>query len=313
MGNILTTTAPIFILMLIGFIAVRTRLVSEDGMVSMSKVVIYFTLPALIFSTLAGMKFEEVIIPGYFFGYMIGSLIMLLGGLFVYTKLFKRPLSESTIRAVGMSNSNSAFFAYPVMLLAFSNPPTAAFTMALIIENIVVLPLTFMILEYSSSRGAGRSTFSMIKATAKRLLKNPLIIAVTAGLVASTLHVELPATANRVLVMLSGASATLALIVLGGSLVGNSLKGNARDIGIVSFGKLILHPFMVGITLYLMPGVETNMMLGGVLIAAVPMMSIYPIIGSPYGQRAICASTLLVTTISSFFTLMLVLQLLHIQ
>ncbi len=313
MGNILTTTAPIFILMILGFIAVRTKLVSEDGMVSMSKVVIYFTLPALIFSTLARMEFDEVIIPSYFFGYMIGSLIMLFGGLFLYSKVFKRPLSESTIRGVGMANSNSAFFAYPVMLLAFSNPPTAAFTMALIIENIVVLPVTFMILEFSSSQGGDRSTWSMLKATAKRLTKNPLIIAVTAGLVASNLHVDLPDTADRVLVMLSGASATLALIVLGGSLVGNSVKGNARDITIVTFGKLVLHPIAVGVMLFLMPGVDNTMILGGILIAAVPMMSIYPIIGSAYGQRAICASTLLVTTIASFFTLMVVLQVLSIQ
>jgi len=41
------------------------------------------------------------------------------------------------------------------MLLAFSNPPTAAFAMSLIIENILILPITFVILEVCSSRGQG--------------------------------------------------------------------------------------------------------------------------------------------------------------
>ncbi|TYL48833.1 AEC family transporter [Marinomonas sp. IMCC 4694] len=313
MLTIVAITTPIFIMMVLGFLAVRVKLVPSDTIAGMSKIVLYFTLPALIFSTLARMEFDEVIVPTYLVTYAVGSMLTLFIGLFISVTVMKRSLTESTLKGLGMANSNSAFFAYPVMLLAFSSPPTAAFAMSLIIENMLILPLAFIILEASSSSGQGLKPALMIYTVMKRLIKNPLIIAVTGGVLASTFHLTLPAVIDRVLVMLSGASATLALIVLGGSLVGTSLKGNAKDITFVACGKLILHPMMIAIVAFLMPDMDRNLVLGGILIAAVPMMSIYPIIGNQYGYRSLCASILLVTTLASFVTLAVILSLMRLS
>lgn len=313
MLTIVAITTPIFIMIMLGYLAVRSQLVPGDTIAGMSKIVMYFTLPALIFSTLARMEFDEVIVPTYLATYAIGSVLTLLIGLFISLKVMKKSLTESTLKGLGMSNSNSAFFAYPVMLLAFSDPPTASFAMSLIIENILILPLAFVILEVSSSRGQGLNPVRMVYTVLKRLIKNPLILAVTGGVLASTFHLAMPAVIDRVLVMLSGASATLALIVLGGSLVGTSLKGNATDIGFVTTGKLVLHPLMIAVVSLFMPEMDRNLLLGGILIAAVPMMSIYPIIGSQYGFRSVCASILLITTLASFVTLAIILSLMGLS
>ena len=309
MLTIIAITTPIFIMIFLGYFAVRSQLVPSETIAGMSKIVMYFTLPALIFSTLARMEFDDVIVPVYLATYAIGSVLTLLIGLFISLKLMNKSLTESTLKGLGMSNSNSAFFAYPVMLLAFSNPPTASFAMSLIIENILILPLAFVILEVSSSSGQGLNPVKMAYTVLKRLIKNPLILAVTGGVLASTFHLALPAVIDRVLVMLSGASATLALIVLGGSLVGTSLKGNTKDICFVTIGKLILHPVMIAVVALFMPEMDRNLLLGGILIAAVPMMSIYPIIGNQYGFRSLCASILLITTLVSFVTLAIILSL----
>lgn len=309
MLTIIAITTPIFIMIFLGYFAVRSQLVPSETIAGMSKIVMYFTLPALIFSTLARMEFDDVIVPVYLATYAIGSVLTLLIGLFISLKLMNKSLTESTLKGLGMSNSNSAFFAYPVMLLAFSNPPTASFAMSLIIENILILPLAFVILEVSSSSGQGLNPVKMAYTVLKRLIKNPLILAVTGGVLASTFHLALPAVIDRVLVMLSGASATLALIVLGGSLVGTSLKGNTKDICFVTIGKLILHPVMIAVVALFMPEMDRNLLLGGILIAAVPMMSIYPIIGNQYGFRSLCASILLITTLASFVTLAIILSL----
>lgn len=313
MLTIIAITTPIFIMIILGYLAVRVKLVPGDTIAGMAKIVMYFTLPALIFSTLARMEFDEVIVPAYIATYAIGSILTLLIGLFISLKVMKRSLIESTLKGAGMACSNSAFFAYPVMLLAFSNPPTAAFAMSLIVENILVLPMMFVMLEVSASRGQGLKPSHLFYGVLKRLIKNPLILAVTGGVLASTFHLELPAVIDRVLVMLSGASATLALIVLGGSLVGTSLTGNAKDICFVTTGKLVLHPLMIAVVALFMPEMDRNLLLGGILIAAVPMMSIYPIIGSQYGFRSLCASTLLITTLMSFLTLAVILSLMGLN
>ncbi|RUM53413.1 MAG: hypothetical protein DSY85_08950 [Marinomonas sp.] len=125
----------------------------------------------------------------------------------------------------------------------------------------------------------------------------------------SQFHLALPAVADRVLVMLSGASATLALMVLGGSLVGTNIKGNVTDISAIALGKLLIHPLCMAIFMWLIPGIDPHLQMGAIILAAVPMMSIYPIIGSQYGYRSFCASTLLITTLLSFVTLSLLLTL----
>lgn len=312
MLTILATTAPIFIMILLGFIAVRGKLVPSDTLGGMSKIVMYFTLPALIFSTLARMEYHDVIIPSFLIAYATGSIITFFIGLLISYKILHRPLTESAIKGAGMGISNSAYFAYPVMLLAFQDPPTAAFAMALIIENIIMMPLVFIMLEISSSQRQSLNPRHMFYSIIKRLITNPLILSVIAGVFASGFHIQLPQVMDKVLVMLSGASATLALIILGGSLVGSALRGNIRDVSFVTIGKLILHPAMVAFMFMLIPDMDQNLKLGGILIAAVPMMSIYPIIASQYGFRSLCASILFATTLASFFTIIAILSLMGI-
>ena len=53
MLTIVAITTPIFIMILLGYFAVRINLVPGETIAGMAKIVMYFTLPALIFSTLA--------------------------------------------------------------------------------------------------------------------------------------------------------------------------------------------------------------------------------------------------------------------
>ena len=98
MLTIIAITTPIFIMIILGYLAVRVKLVPGDTIAGMAKIVMYFTLPALIFSTLARMEFDEVIVPAYIATYAIGSILTLLIGLFISLKVMKRSLIESTLK-----------------------------------------------------------------------------------------------------------------------------------------------------------------------------------------------------------------------
>jgi len=60
---------------------------------------------------------------------------------------------------------------------------------------------------------------------------------------------------------------------------------------------------------WLLPPFAPDLQKAVIIMAAVPMMAIYPILGERYSYRAFCASALLVTTIAAFFSLALVLGL----
>ena len=53
----------------------------------------------------------------------------------------------------------------------------------------------------------------------------------------------------------------------------------------------------------LLPPMQRELQMIVVLMAAVPMLGIYPILAQKYGQDAVAAAAQLGTTVASFFTL----------
>lgn len=135
-----------------------------------------------------------------------------------------------------------------------------------------------------------------------RLLRNPLIIAIVAGVAFSMAGLEMPAPVARVVELLSAASAPVALFYIGCVLAGISLKGMGADIGVVVLGKLVLHPLAVLGACMLVPLDDPPSRSALVLNAGMPMLSIYPILGRPYAKEDVCAAALVAATAVSFVT-----------
>ncbi len=310
MLSILSTTAPIFIIIALGFIAVRTRLFPAEAVAGLGRFVIYFALPALIFSTVSQMAFSEVIDRHYLLVYGLGSMLAFVAGIGLSKALKGDSLSQGAIKGMGMSMSNSAFVGLPVLLLAFDDPPTNAFAMNLMIENMVVLPVALIVMEFSQGRGNSESLGAIIRPVAGRVVRNPLVIAIVAGVLASLANVEVPQVLQDSLDMLGRTSATVALFFVGASLVGTSLRGNIGEIGGVALGKLTLHPLMMVLLIWLLPDFDPQLQTAAILLAAMPMASVYPIIGSLYGYRRLTSSILLAGTVLSFFSISIALAVL---
>lgn len=306
---VLSITAPIFILIGIGYAAVRSGLMPQEAIPGLGRFVIYFTLPALIFSTIARMHLSEVVEPNYMAIYGIGSLATLAIGVLFNLKVLRNNLTESSVNATGMTLPNSAFVGYPILLQTFDSPPTQAFAMAVMVENVLILPIALVLLEIASGRDRNVQLGDIWRSVFGRIVRNPLIIAITAGITVSALALPLPAVLDQSLDLLSRASAATALFVIGGSLVGNQIRGKLSNFGTVVSGKLLLHPLIIALLLLLWPDFDPVLQTALLLTAAMPMFSIFPIIGGNYGLGKQCAGMLLVTTALSFVTLTIILRL----
>ncbi|MNG30533.1 hypothetical protein D3C84_1161650 [compost metagenome] len=64
------------------------------------------------------------------------------------------------------------------------------------------------------------------------------------------------------------------------------------DVVQITLGKLVLHPLAVALAFALVPGIDPQLRIAGLLIASAPMFSIYPLIGQPYGLESRCAAVL---------------------
>lgn len=300
MLTILGITAPIFILIAIGFFACRSGLITRDQTAGMGRFVITFALPALVVRALLERPLAEVVNWNYMLAYGLGSLLVFGLGYGFARRVRKDSVSGSALVGLGMSVSNSGFVGYPIVVMAVGAPAGVALALGMIIENLMMIPLALTLAELG--RQSGGSVWQALGGTVRNLVRHPILIAITVALLLAILDLHPPPVAMRVIDMLATASAPVALFVIGASLNGMKPGGLLLDVGQMAVGKLIVHPLMVLLCLSLMPISDPVLVSAGVLMAAAPMMSIYPILGARYGFEGRSAAALVGATVVSFLT-----------
>lgn len=301
MLTILSVTGPIFILIALGFGAVHQGVLDRSDMKGLGGFVINFALPPLLFNAMAQRSLAEAMNFRLLLAYALGSLGVVAAGLMIVCIVQKRSLRSGAIVTMGMALSNSAFIGFPVAQQLLGKEASAMLALYAAVENMLMLPLLLTLAEIGEKDG-GHWT-QVMRGILKRLLKNPMILAIILGVGFSASRLSLPLPIARAFDMLSGASAPVALFCIGGTLAGLSLKGMAGDIGTVVIGKLILHPLAVLAAFFFLPFDNPTLKTAAIINAGMPMLSIYPLLGQKYGQEGICAAALVVATIMSFFSI----------
>jgi malonate transporter len=310
---ILAITAPIYILILLGFGLTRVGLFARTDMRVFGKFIVNLAMPALVFRALSQRTLEEIMHLDYLLAYSLGSLATIALGYWWCRPMARIDSTRATFYVIGMSCSNSGFIGYPILLLTLAPVAGVALALNMIVENLLVLPLLLFLAERGRLGGGG---WRLALQPFLRLARNPLIIGLLLGLLASIMGWRLPAPAVRTLDMLANVAGALALFVIGGTLVGQPIQGTARQALPIAVAKLVLHPLMVLLFIVLLPVLGMAPMppmfaMAAVIMASVPMASIYSTLAQAYGHESFTAVALLLTTLLSFFSLGTLLWLLH--
>jgi predicted permease len=302
MPDILAVVSPIYAIILLGFLATRGGLFHKADMRVFGKFVISFALPALLFQAIAERHVAEIVNTGYLLAYLLGSLAVIAGGYALARRVLALDRSTSAVYAMGMSCSNSGFIGYPILLLLLPAVASVALALNMVVENLVVIPLLLLLAE----RGRGDDG-EHLAAVLKRVLSNPMIWGLMAGFVVSLTGWQLPRAVTQTIHLFALTSGALSLFVVGGTLTGLTAAGAGRRVWPIVAGKLVLHPVCVLAAFALLAAlglpVEPSLRTAAVLMAAMPMMSIYTTLAQAYGHEDFSAAALLAATVASFFTL----------
>lgn len=303
MLNILSITGPIYLSILLGFLATRQGIFSKSELQIFGKFVLKFALPALVFSSLAQRPFAEIFNVTYLMTYLLASLFTLVVGYFVSIYMLKETRQASTFNAMGMSCANSGFIGFPILLLIAPDIAGVAFALHVIVENLVMIPLILIMAERNNS-----TEKVTLGKTLRGLAKNPLMIALVAGTCVSMLEIPMPQAITRTVDLFSKTSGALSLFIIGGTLTGLSISGMKHKIFPVVLGKIVLHPVAVIVVMWILmsvgfPALEPDLHRAIVISAAIPMMGTYTILAQAYGQDKTASAIMLAATMLSFFTL----------
>lgn len=304
---ILAITTPIFLLISAGYVARWSGVIQREQLQGVGVFVLYCALPALVIRALTQHPLEEVFKLNYLIAYGLGSIAIFSFGLLLTLMHQRQPLNASAMQALGMAAANSGFVGYPVAAMVIGSPAAVLLALNMVIETLIIIPVALILAEMGNHQGS--SIWKTVKQTALSLIKNPVLVGLLIGISLAVTGLPIPAPLFKAIDMLAEAAGPAALFVIGGALFGLQVKGMARDVSQIVVIKLLIHPLVIFIAFYLMPGMEPLYMAGAVLFAASPMISIFPLLGQRYGLGGVSAAAMLVATVASFFTLSLIIWL----
>ena len=145
-----------------------------------------------------------------------------------------------------------------------------------------------------------RATSQLLKQTLYNVIKNPVILSIVFGMLCVILNIQLPSSIVQVLEMLGKTASPIALFVIGGSLVGMSLKAVDLQSMTLVLIKIVLMPLTIFLLFSLLPNVSQEMLYAGTLLAALPMPIALGILGQNYGLGDKALSALMLSTILGF-------------
>ncbi len=315
MGSILNVTIPFFALVLCGYISARTGKLDGKAVGALNTFVLYFSLPAMLFRFAATSPFSAIANPPVFLTYAVAGLIVL-----AVTVLGLRWGDHEQWRDAGMGGmcaswSNWGYMGFAILPALLGTKAVAPLIAAGIADLLIVLSaaLATAAQEGGAREGGARAGerggdasawLNSVKLSLMGVAKNPLIWAITAGLVVSGLNLEFIKPVDELLRLLGTAAGPVALFSIGITLYrpqGTTIHGDAW---IIVVTKLFFHPllaWMFGVYVFGVTHFEASVIL---LAAALPTAGSVFLFAERHGANVErCAAIIMLTTVGAFFTM----------
>ena len=295
MLEIFLKTLPFFAVISVGYGAGRTGFFTPQATAYLTKFVFYFALSAMLFRFAANLELSAILDWQFVWAYLAGTIAVYLLATIVAMARGLR-VREAAIEAQCAVIGNVGFLGIPMLVLLLGANAIGPVMMVLAVDLIVFSSLVVILITGSRD---GRMSLGILRTVGLGLLANPMVVSISAGLVASSLALPIPMPVNEFLEILGGAATPGALFAIGASLAGKSAERVAVA-GWLSLCKLVLHPAAVAVAALLVFDVDPYA--AGVMItaAALPVAGNVYILAQHYGvaPARVSAAILLSTGIS---------------
>lgn len=271
MFAIFLKTLPFFALIGVGYWAGRSRFFSEEATAYLTKFVFYFALSAMLFRFAANLSLSEVLDWPLIGAYLWGTAVVY-GIASAVAFVRKLDVATAAVEAQCAAIGNTGFLGVPMLALLMGEQAIGPVMLVLAVDLIVFSSLIVILITGSRE---GRMSLGILRTVGLGLARNPMIVAISAGLLWSAAEIPIPAPMNEFLAILGGAATPGALFAIGASLASKSAERVQVALWL-SFCKLALHPMFVAIGALLLFPVDTYS--AGVIIAAAAL----PVAGNVY-------------------------------
>lgn len=300
MSAIALNVAPIFILILIGWILARSGFLKASVGDGLGEFVFKLAVPLLIFRTLAEADFHGASPFRLWASYFAGVAVTWTAAHLVARHLFGRDAQIGVIAGVSASFANNVFIGLPLVGRSVGESGLVALSILLAVHLPIMMIAGTILMENATHRMTGgerRGAAAILKQIGRNLITNPLVVGLMAGLAFNLSGLPLTAAGKTVVDQIAGIAGPAALISLGMSLTRYSISGNLGLVAVMTLLKLFLMPacvWGVAVALHLPPAWTVAL----VLTSCVPTGINAWLIANRFGAgQPLAASTISVSTL----------------
>jgi len=267
---IFAIVAPVFSLILVGYVAGRSGLISENAGQGLSEFAFSLAIPALLFRTIVTSdlaSLSPLSVWASFFG--AAALTWVLATAITRWPL-ARPANDGASIAMASTFGNTALLGLPLAISTYG--PVAEAAIALILSvHAPILWLAATVHSEAAGDGVERQSIpKILVALLDELARNPIIVGIACGIAWRLSGVALPMVADKVLALLAQAGVPAALSALGLTLVRFEIKGQGPTLVTITVLKLIVMPLLAWLIGSLVFG------LSGVTLGVITIMAAMP-------------------------------------
>ncbi|MBP7847381.1 MAG: AEC family transporter [Burkholderiales bacterium] len=240
METLLNSLLSVAGVVLLGWIAGRSKIIKEENDRGFNVFILNFSLPILLFIATATAKSHELLDLR-----MGGAFVVALMGMYFLTFalnriVFKRSLQRSAETAFVCGYPNTAFLGIPLLTSLIGMQAMLPIVVSNIVVGVLMIPTTLILIELGIVGESGVD----LKQITLRVIKNPLIFMPILGIIISSFQLPVPKVIASSATLIGGTTSGISLFTLG--LIISRFKIHLSTIVVVNiFLKNIIHPLLM--------------------------------------------------------------------
>ena len=300
--TVLIQVLILLMLILIGYILTKTKILTRKGVKSMTDMVLLLVTPCVIIKSFI-REFDKALLKTLLISFLIAFLAHIVFIILSRLLMRSKDINSEKVLQFGIIFSNCGYMSIPLQQALLGDMGTFYGSSYIAIFNIFVW-------SYGILMMSGDKKYL----TPKKLIINPGIIGVTVGLLIFLLSIPIPKPISETVSYMASLNTPLPMIIIGFHLANSNLLSGIKDIRCLysMLLKLVVFPLIVLGAIYLC-GIRGTLLVSSVISVSAPTAAITTMFSAKFERNTpLSANMVSLSTIVALLTMPLIVTLAQI-
>lgn len=237
----LNSTMPLFFIMILGYILYQKQFLT-DGFVSVAnKFVFHVTLPVMLFNDLAGTDIRSSFDAG-FVGFCASVTMVSIVVIWSLSRWLFRDKSIVGEFVQACYRSSAAILGAAFIQNIYGTSGMSGMMILGSVPLYNIFAVLILTLECPDPQGITEPLGNKLRRSVGKILRNPTLIAIALGMLASLIELPIPTMAFKAMSSLGSMTSPLALLAIGAGFKGKAALAKIKPTVLATVTKLLILP-----------------------------------------------------------------------